>query len=49
MLGEYAPANLLNVSMYYPRVTIIYPNLTEIIPLDTTYGSPKSRYKHIYT
>ena len=36
--------------MYSPRVTILSLHLTEIIyPYMTTYGSPKSRYKHIYT
>ena len=36
--------------MYYPRVTVLSPHLTEIIPLhDHFYGSPKSRYKHMYT
>ena len=41
--------------IYYPRVTIISPHLTDLIPLlydhlyYVKYGSPKSRYKHIFT
>ena len=39
MLGAYAPANLLNLCISL-RVTILYPHLTEIIPLHYHIGQP---------
>ena len=48
MLGGYAPANQLKF-MYYPRVTIISPYLTEIIPLhDHLWQPQKQAQTHLH-
>ena len=48
MLGGYAPANLLDLCIT-PAWPSFPPTWPKSYPYMTTYGSPKSRYKHIYT
>ena len=42
MLEAYAPANLLNLCISL-RVTILYPHLTEIIPLHERFWQPQQQ------
>ena len=46
--GEVCPRKSTKF-IYYPRVTILSPHLTEIIPLHDHLWQPPKRYKHIYT
>ena len=48
MLGGYAPANLLNLCIT-PAWRSFPHTWPKSYPYMTTYGSPKSRYKHIHT